>query len=198
MHFFFLIILYIPCLCGGLCVWWCCAYLARSIGLDSPRDNGLKLFLEKEDMERLYDFEEECVEGYFREQEVVMCQSTEERIKATNERVETMWQKIEDINQKENVQSATVQVCLECGKCFSGLTVSIKIRFISFCFAEHRFPFAQNGRIGWANFIDTGSHPSLYVSTHIHTGQFARFHGEYRPKRDATNACHIRVGGRSQ
>lgn len=31
-------------------------------------DNGLKLFLEKEDMERLYDFEEECVEGYFREQ----------------------------------------------------------------------------------------------------------------------------------
>lgn len=26
-------------------------------------DNGLKLFLEKDDMERLYDFEEECVEG---------------------------------------------------------------------------------------------------------------------------------------
>lgn len=82
-------------------------------GLDLPRDNGLKLFLEKEDMERLYDFEEECVEGYFREQEVVLCQSTEERIKATNDRVENMWQKIEDINQKENVQSATVQVsCL--------------------------------------------------------------------------------------
>lgn len=29
------------------------------IGLQGPRDNGLKLFLEKEDMERLYDFEEE-------------------------------------------------------------------------------------------------------------------------------------------
>lgn len=80
------------------------------VGLDLPRDNGLKLFLEKEDMERLYDFEEECVEGYFREQEVVLCQSTEERIKATNDRVENMSQKIEDINQKENVQSATVQV----------------------------------------------------------------------------------------
>lgn len=33
-----------------------------------PRDNGLKLFLEKDDLERLYDFEEECIEGYFHEQ----------------------------------------------------------------------------------------------------------------------------------
>lgn len=60
-------------------------------------------------MERLYDFEEECVEGYFREQEVFLHQSTEERIKSTTERVENMSQKIEDINQKENVQSVTVQ-----------------------------------------------------------------------------------------
>lgn len=60
-------------------------------------------------MERLYDFEEECMEGYFREQEVAMQQSTDECIKMTTERVETMTQKIEDINQKENVQSATVQ-----------------------------------------------------------------------------------------
>lgn len=78
--------------------------------MDLPRDNGLKLFLEKDDMERLYDFEEECVEGYFREQEIVLNQSTEERIKATNDRVENMSQKIEDINVKENLQSATVQV----------------------------------------------------------------------------------------
>lgn len=78
-----------------------------------PRDNGLKLFLEKDDMERLYDFEEECVEGYFREQEIVLNQSTDERIKATNDRVENMTQKVEDINQKENLQSATVQVFLK-------------------------------------------------------------------------------------
>lgn len=78
-----------------------------------PRDNGLKLFLEKDDMERLYDFEEECVEGYFREQEIVLNQSTDERIKATNDRVENMTQKIEDINQKENIQSATVQVSIK-------------------------------------------------------------------------------------
>lgn len=93
-----------------------------NIGLDLPRDNGLKLFLEKEDMERLYDFEEECVEGYFREQEIELLQSTEERIKGTNERVENMSQKIEDINQKENVQSATVQV--------DYFTIS----FVLFCF----------------------------------------------------------------
>lgn len=64
-------------------------------------------------MERLYDFEEECVEGYFREQEIVLNQSTDERIKATNDRVENMTQKVEDINQKENLQSATVQVFLK-------------------------------------------------------------------------------------
>lgn len=81
----------------------------KAKGLQQSRDNGLKLFLEKEDMERLYDFEEECVEGYFREQDVLLQQSTEERIKNTDERVENMSQKIEDINQKENIQTATVQ-----------------------------------------------------------------------------------------
>lgn len=82
----------------------------RIIGLEVQRDNGLKLFLEKDDLERLYDFEEECVEGFFHEQEIILNQSTEERVKNTTERVETMVQKIEDINQKENLQTATVQV----------------------------------------------------------------------------------------
>lgn len=86
-----------------------CASL--SIGLEVQRDNGLKLFLEKDDLERLYDFEEECVEGFFHEQEIILNQSTDERVKNTTERVETMSQKIEDINQKENIQTATVQVC---------------------------------------------------------------------------------------
>uniref|UniRef100_A0AAG5D5K6 Transient receptor potential cation channel trpm n=1 Tax=Anopheles atroparvus TaxID=41427 RepID=A0AAG5D5K6_ANOAO len=81
----------------------------KAKGLQESRDNGLKLFLEKEDMERLYDYEEECVEGYFREQEILLQQSTEERIKNTDERVDHMAQKIEDINQKENIQSAAVK-----------------------------------------------------------------------------------------
>lgn len=94
--------------------------------MDLPRDNGLKLFLEKDDMERLYDFEEECVEGYFREQEVALHQSTDERIKSTNDRVENMTQKIEDINQKENLQSATVQVSRTYFAHFSTISPCIK------------------------------------------------------------------------
>lgn len=70
-------------------------------------------------MERLYDFEEECVEGYFREMEIELQHSTEERIKTTNERVENMSQKVEDINQKENLQSATVQVFFLSSFCFA-------------------------------------------------------------------------------
>ncbi|KAG7196830.1 hypothetical protein KM043_017592 [Ampulex compressa] len=72
-------------------------------------DNGLKLFLEADDMERLYDFEEDCVEGYFREQELKLQMSTEERVKVTTERVENMHQKIEDIDKKENTQNASLQ-----------------------------------------------------------------------------------------
>ncbi|XP_031782186.1 transient receptor potential cation channel trpm isoform X6 [Nasonia vitripennis] len=72
-------------------------------------DNGLKLFLEADDKERLYDFEEDCVEGYFREQELKLQMSTEERVKVTTERVENMHQKIEDIDKKESNQSSSLQ-----------------------------------------------------------------------------------------
>lgn len=42
-------------------------YLSRKMkGIEETYDNALKLFLDKDDLERLYDFEEECVEGYFR------------------------------------------------------------------------------------------------------------------------------------
>lgn len=68
-------------------------YFKRKMkGIRETYDNGLKLFLEKEDMERLYDFEEECVEGYFAEQDYKLQQSTEERIKVTAERVENILQ----------------------------------------------------------------------------------------------------------
>lgn len=83
--------------------------IRKTKGLKEVKDNGLKLFLEKDDLEKLYDFEEECVEGYFHEQNSILLQSTEERIKNTDERVETMTQKIEDINTKENLQSISVQ-----------------------------------------------------------------------------------------
>lgn len=81
----------------------------KSKNLKEVRDNGLKLFLEKDDLEKLYDFEEECVEGFFHEQNCILQQSTEERIRNTDDRVETMTQKIEDINVKENLQSLSIQ-----------------------------------------------------------------------------------------
>lgn len=50
-------------------IYHVCKWVTRNVSHQRFQyDNGLKLFLEKEDMERLYDFEEECVEGYFREQ----------------------------------------------------------------------------------------------------------------------------------
>ncbi|XP_018316097.1 transient receptor potential cation channel trpm isoform X1 [Mycetomoellerius zeteki] len=78
-------------------------------GTGETCDNGLKLFLEADDMERLYDFEEDCVEGYFREQELKLQMSTEERVKITTDRVENMHQKIEDINKKESNQNVSLQ-----------------------------------------------------------------------------------------
>lgn len=86
-------------------------FLRRKVqGVQETYDNGLKLFLDSEDLERLYDFEEECVEGYFREKDSKLHMSTEERIKMTTERVENMFQKVEDINQKENSQQSSIQV----------------------------------------------------------------------------------------
>ncbi|CAH2042109.1 unnamed protein product, partial [Iphiclides podalirius] len=87
-----------------------CKWVTRNVSHKRFQyDNGLKLFLEKEDMERLYDFEEECVEGYFREQEVKLSNSIEERVRSTTDRVEHITTKMEDLNQKANCQIQSVQ-----------------------------------------------------------------------------------------
>ncbi|XP_068620258.1 transient receptor potential cation channel trpm [Battus philenor] len=87
-----------------------CKWVTRNVSNKRFQyDNGLKLFLEKEDMERLYDFEEECVEGYFREQDIKLSNSIEERVKITTDRVEHLSTKMEDLNQKANFQIQSVQ-----------------------------------------------------------------------------------------
>ncbi|XP_026491719.1 transient receptor potential cation channel trpm isoform X9 [Vanessa tameamea] len=87
-----------------------CKWVTRNVSHKRFQyDNGLKLFLEKEDMERLYDFEEECVEGYFREQEVKLSNSIEERVRNTTDRVEHITTKMEDFNQKANCQIQSIQ-----------------------------------------------------------------------------------------
>ncbi|XP_048483560.1 transient receptor potential cation channel trpm isoform X6 [Plutella xylostella] len=87
-----------------------CKWVTRNVSHQRFQyDNGLKLFLEKDEIERLYDFEEECVEGYFREQEVKLNQSMEERVRNTTDRVEHITTKMEDLNQKANCQIQSMQ-----------------------------------------------------------------------------------------
>jgi len=45
-----------------------------------------ELFLSDEDVRKVHDFEEDCVDDYFNTLELQFESSTEERIKATNER----------------------------------------------------------------------------------------------------------------
>ncbi|XP_074651257.1 transient receptor potential cation channel subfamily M member 3-like [Tubulanus polymorphus] len=72
-------------------------------------DNGLKLFLSDEDVEKLHDFEEECIEDYFRERENRLARSTDERIRQTNERVENMSLRLDDMNQRGNSLKLSLQ-----------------------------------------------------------------------------------------
>ena len=46
----------------------------------------LELFLDDEAVERLHDFEEECMDSYFREKQQEFETGTQERIRVTSER----------------------------------------------------------------------------------------------------------------
>ena len=46
----------------------------------------IELFLDEEDVEKLHDFEEECMEDLFRQKEHARLKSNDERIKQTCER----------------------------------------------------------------------------------------------------------------
>ncbi|KAK8740113.1 hypothetical protein OTU49_003046 [Cherax quadricarinatus] len=63
-------------------------------------DNGLKIFLDGESLERLHDFEEECMDGYNRDKEQKEQMSTEERVRVMAERTEGLMQRIEDMHSK--------------------------------------------------------------------------------------------------
>ncbi|KAG0710418.1 Transient receptor potential cation channel trpm [Chionoecetes opilio] len=75
-------------------------FFRRWKGKPSLYDNGLKLFLDGESLERLHDFEEECMDGYNREKEQREQMSTEERVRVMAERTEGLAQRIEDMHAK--------------------------------------------------------------------------------------------------
>ncbi|XP_069891859.1 transient receptor potential cation channel subfamily M member 6 isoform X3 [Dipodomys merriami] len=61
---------------------------------------GLKLYLSKEDLKKLHDFEEQCVEKYFHEKAEGLNCSSEERIRVTSERVTEMYFQLKEMNEK--------------------------------------------------------------------------------------------------
>ena len=70
--------------------------------------NGLKVILNKHDMERLYDFEEECAEGLMEQRDTETAKTVTERVRNLIDTVEEVKSKIEDLERYESsVQETT-------------------------------------------------------------------------------------------
>ncbi|XP_077907426.1 transient receptor potential cation channel subfamily M member 1 isoform X3 [Ictidomys tridecemlineatus] len=78
-------------------------------GDQEERDRGLKLFLSEEELKRLHEFEEQCVQEHFQEKEDEQQSSNDERIRVTCERVESMSMRLEEINERENFMKTSLQ-----------------------------------------------------------------------------------------
>ncbi|XP_045563991.1 transient receptor potential cation channel subfamily M member 7 isoform X1 [Salmo salar] len=63
---------------------------------------GPKLFLTEEDQKKLHDFEEQCVETYFHEKNDQFHSGSEERIRLTSDRVETMCIQLKEVGNRVN------------------------------------------------------------------------------------------------
>ncbi|ETE72698.1 Transient receptor potential cation channel subfamily M member 1 [Ophiophagus hannah] len=87
----------------------CCRWKKHKEGDQDERDRGLKLFLSDEELKKLYEFEEQCVEEYFREKEDEEQSSNDERIRVTSERVENMSMRLEEVNEREHFMKASLQ-----------------------------------------------------------------------------------------
>ncbi|KAG9341262.1 hypothetical protein JZ751_019703, partial [Albula glossodonta] len=87
-------------------IWWRCK---KKDGDPDERDRGLKLKLNPEELKSLYEFEEQCLEEYFREKEDEQLSSNDERIRVTSERVENMSMRLEEVNEREHSMKASLQ-----------------------------------------------------------------------------------------
>ncbi|NXC20276.1 TRPM6 protein, partial [Corythaeola cristata] len=63
-------------------------------------DVGLKLYLSEEELKKLHDFEEQCVEKYFHEKNESLSSSDSERIRLTTERLEDMFLQLKEVHEK--------------------------------------------------------------------------------------------------
>uniref|UniRef100_A0A672NX02 Transient receptor potential cation channel subfamily M member 1-like n=1 Tax=Sinocyclocheilus grahami TaxID=75366 RepID=A0A672NX02_SINGR len=87
----------------------CCRCRKKQEGELDERDRGLKLTLSLEELKSLYEFEEQCVEEYFREKEDEAQSSNDERIRITSQRVENMSMRLEEVNEREHSMKASLQ-----------------------------------------------------------------------------------------
>ncbi|MEQ2180241.1 Transient receptor putative cation channel subfamily M member 3 [Goodea atripinnis] len=68
----------------------CCRWRKHD---DDERDYGLKLFITEDELKKVHDFEEQCIEEYFREKDDRFHSSNDERIRVTSERSDKETQK---------------------------------------------------------------------------------------------------------
>ncbi|XP_057690569.1 transient receptor potential cation channel subfamily M member 1-like isoform X2 [Corythoichthys intestinalis] len=69
----------------------------------------LQLLLGADELKSLHEFEEQCVDEYFREKDDEKQSSNNERIRVTSERVENMSMRLEEVNEREHSMKASLQ-----------------------------------------------------------------------------------------
>ncbi|XP_018615587.1 transient receptor potential cation channel subfamily M member 3 isoform X3 [Scleropages formosus] len=84
----------------------CCRWRKHD---DDEHDYGLKLFITEDELKKVHDFEEQCIEEYFREKDDRFNSSNDERIRVTSERVENMAMRLEEVNEREHFMKASLQ-----------------------------------------------------------------------------------------
>nr|XP_049573520.1 transient receptor potential cation channel subfamily M member 1 isoform X3 [Syngnathus scovelli] len=91
----------------------CCRCLRRRPPRrDADRDDTqrrLQLLLGADELKSLHEFEEQCVDEYFREKDDEKQSSNDERIRVTSERVENMSMRLEEVNEREHAMKACLQ-----------------------------------------------------------------------------------------
>ncbi|XP_057258137.1 transient receptor potential cation channel subfamily M member 3 isoform X10 [Pezoporus wallicus] len=86
----------------------CCRWRKHESDPDE-KDYGLKLFITEDELKKVHDFEEQCIEEYFREKDDRFNSSNDERIRVTSERVENMAMRLEEVNEREHCMKASLQ-----------------------------------------------------------------------------------------
>ncbi|KAK2920508.1 hypothetical protein Q8A73_002712 [Channa argus] len=87
----------------------CCYCRRRQEGEQDERERGLQLVLSPDELKNLHEFEEQCVEEYFREKNDEQQSSNNERIRVTAQRVENMSMRLEEVNEREHSMKASLQ-----------------------------------------------------------------------------------------